>query len=357
MTKPQPGDLIQSHPGLPDRLVGNRNRSYIVKCNMTIPDQHIPPIPYRDPNTHRLFFPSGKWTAWLTDVDFEILIREGFKINMIFESKEFDVFNDLGEYALSIYKKRKATDDHFMKILYKYLMNAVYGKLAERSEKKRMLIHPSRETLERLDFKYAQYDDDDNLLIGGLEQCYVRDGVFIEDIYLPLQHVHVPISARITALSRELIYDLLTDSSNAYYCDTDGFATDDDFPTGNELGELKMEKEIIYGEFHSPKVYSLRVNKEGKEETIVHAKGFSLGKQDTPEKRAEAIKRFRAIVEGKHIQVERMSRLRENLRKNAAPKEVVVKKALSDNVIPKRFFYPDGESRPWSVEEIKGFPK
>ncbi|PNX45467.1 MAG: hypothetical protein BV456_13555, partial [Thermoplasmata archaeon M8B2D] len=234
MTKPQPGDLVQSHVGLPDRLINNSNRSYLVKANITVPDCHIAPIPYRDQRTNRLFFPNGTWTAWFTDVDFEILLKEDYRINMIFESKEFEVFNDLADYALTIYNKRKSTDDHFMRILYKYLMNAVYGKLAERSEKKKMWLNPDKETLIRLDEKY-----------GGFENCYVRGGAFIEDIYLPLQHVHVPISARITALSRELIYDLLTESTNSYYCDTDGFATDDDFPTGNELGELKMEKDII----------------------------------------------------------------------------------------------------------------
>jgi hypothetical protein len=344
MCKPQPGDLIQSHRGLPDRLLQKNDRSYLVKANITVPDCHIPPIPYRQKSNNRLYFPCGEWTAWFIDIDFETLLEEGCKINAIYESKEFEVFTDLADYATTIYDKRKKETDGFMKILYKYLMNSVYGKLAERSEKKKMWINPNAETVIRLDEKY-----------DGLENCYVRDGVFIEDIYLPLQHVHVPISARITAFSRKLLYDMLATSTESYYCDTDGFATTDDFPVGEDLGELKMEKEIIHGEFYSPKVYSLTVKKEEKEETIVHAKGFSLGKQDTPEKREEAIKRFKAIVEGKHIQVERMARIRENLRNRAEPTEKIIEKALSDNVIPKRFFYPDGESRPWQVEEIRSF--
>jgi hypothetical protein len=333
MLKPQPGSLIQSHSGLPDHLFQKTSRSYIVKANVTVPDCYIPPIPYRA-DSGRLFFPCGKWTGWFTDVDFETLIDEGCKINMIFESKEFEVFYDLADYAQTIYNKRKATEDPFMKILYKYLLNSVYGKLAERPEKKRMWVNPSIDVLSRLN-----------------EENYLRDGVFLEDVILPLQHVHVPISARITAFSRKLLYDLLTDSTECYYCDTDGFATTDDFPTSNELGGLKMEKEIIEGEFYSPKIYKLQTP----EKTIVHAKGFSLGKQDTPEKRDLAIERFTDIVNGRSIQIERMSRIRENFKKNSAPKEVTVEKALSGSVIPKRFFYPDGESRPWQVNEIKAF--
>jgi hypothetical protein len=345
MCKPQPGSKLQDHIGLPDRLLQNPERSYLVRAEVTIPDCYIPAMPYRDEHTNRLFFPTGKWESWFTDIDYELMIEEGYKINKVIESMEFAVFNDLGEYATRIYNKRKTTDDHFMRILYKYLMNSVYGKLAERPEKKKMWINPDASTIIRLDEKY-----------NGLEKCYVNNGVFLEDIYLPLEHVHVPVSARVTALSRKLIYEYINTPENAFYCDTDGFATDSDFITGNELGDLKLEKIIYRGEFYSPKVYKLEVDKNGEEQTIVHAKGFSLGKQDTPEKRIEAINRFNAIVEGKHIMVERMSRVRENLRKRLEPTEIVVSKALSDEVIPKRFFYPDGESRPWHVEEIKEFP-
>lgn len=342
MTKPQPGNLVQSHTGLPDRLLQKADRSYMVKANVTVPDSHIPPMSYRHHLNNRLFFPCGKWTSWFTDVDFELLIQEDCKINMVFESMEFDVFTDLAEYSLSIYDKRKKATSDFMKLLYKYLLNCVYGKLAERPEKKKMWINPPVEVLARLSL-----DD------------YVRDGVFLEDVFLPLQHVHVPVSARITAFSRKILYEFLTESTESYYCDTDGFATTDEFPVGKELGELKLEKEIIHGEFYSPKVYSLTTDDNGKEKRIVHAKGFSLGKQDSEDKRRSAIKRFEAIVNGKEIQVERMMRVREVARKRGEsgyrPREVTVPKKLSDDVIPKRFFYPDGESRPWQVEEIKKF--
>lgn len=338
MTKPQPGNLIQTHKGLPDRLLQKTDRSYLVKANITVPDCHIPPIPYRNDKSQRLFFPCGTWETWFTDVDFELLVSEGCRVNKIIKSKEFDTFTDLGDYALAIYAKRKKAESEFYKLLLKYLMNAVYGKLAERPEKKKMWINPPEEVLMRLS-----------------EDDYKGNGIFLEDIILPLQHVHVPISARITAFSRKLIFDLITESTESYYCDTDGFATTDDFPTGNELGELKLEKEIIHGEFYSPKVYSLTIDKDGREKTLVHAKGFSLGKQDTEEKQKEAIERFTAIVNGQHIQVERMIRIREDIKHYKGPRETTVLKKLSEEVIPKRFFYPDGESRPWQVEEIEEF--
>ena len=337
MTKPMPGNLIATHTSLPDNLLQKSNRSYLVAANVTIPDSYLPPVPYR--RDGRIFFPCGTWSAWFTDVDFELLIAEGGKVNKIFESLEFDTFNDMGDYATTIYSKRKNAKTVFEKILYKYLLNCLYGKMAERPEKQRMWIHPNVEVLSRL--------TSDNMISAQ------AGGVFLEDIVLPLQHVHVPISARITALSRKLLYDFMTDVDKKYYCDTDGFATNDVLPTSNELGGLKLEKVIKHGEFYAPKVYSLTIEeKDGSEKTIVHAKGFSLGKDE-----ALAKDRFQTIIEGRSIEVERMARLKENLKKGLEPKERIIRKALSDKIVPKRFFYPDGHSRAWSVEEIASFTK
>ena len=174
MTKPQPGELLKIHRGLPDYLLQKKDRSYLVKARIKVNDCHIPAIPYREQRNNRLFFPTGTWTAWFTDVDYETVLSEGYDVLRVYESMEFNVFHDLGEYALSIYSKRKNESDPFMKLLYKYLMNAVYGKLAERPEKKKMWINPNVETLRRLNIKYK-----------GIENCHVRGSVFMEDVVLP----------------------------------------------------------------------------------------------------------------------------------------------------------------------------
>jgi hypothetical protein len=81
---------------------------------------------------------------------------------------------------------------------------------------------------------------------------------------------------------------------------------------------------------------------------MVKAKGFSLGKGD------DAIKRFDMLVSGREIEVERMIRLRENLKKGCSiPAEVIIKKRLSENVIPKRYTYPDSQTRPWHIGELQ----
>lgn len=338
MCKPMPANLIASHTSLPERLLQKKDRSYLVRAKVTIPDTYLPPIPYR--RGGRLFFPTGTWTSWFIDVDFELLMQEGGIVHKVYESFEFDTFDDMADYSMTVYDKRKNAKTKFEKILYKYLLNCLYGKMAERPEKQRLWVNPTSEILKSL--------RPENMISAQ------AGGIFLEDIVLPLEHVHVPISVRITAFSRKLLYDFMSDSFNGcYYCDTDGFATDDDFATSNELGGLKLEKRIVHGEFYAPKVYSLTIEKDdGREDTIVHAKGFSLGKD-----KALAQERFKALIEHREIEVERMSRLRENLKKGLAPKEKVISKAFSDKIVPKRFFYPDGTSRPWCVEEIQSFTK
>ena len=339
MTKPMPGNMIASHLHLPDRLLQKIDRSYLVRASVTVPETYLPPIPYR--RGGRLFFPTGTWSGWFIDVDFELLIQEGGRVNKVYEVFEFDTFNDMAEYSTTIYDKRKKAKTPFEKILYKYLLNSLYGKMAERPEKQRLWVNPSSEILKSL--------RPENMISAQ------AGGIFLEDIVLPLEHVHVPISTRITAYSRKLLYDFMSDSFNGcYYCDTDGFATDDEFDTSMNLGGLKLEKRIIHGEFYAPKVYSLTIEgkDDGPDERIVHAKGFSLGKD-----KGEAENRFQDLIEGREIQVERMSRLREGLKTGLKPKETIVTKALTGNTVPKRFFYPDGSSRPWCIDEIKSFTK
>ena len=83
------------------------------------------------------------------------------------------------------------------------------------------------------------------------------------------------------------------------------------------------------------------------------AKGFSLGKGQ------EAFDKLGRIISGERIGVQRMTRLRELYRTQVgeryttAPFEMLVIKALTFESLCKRFHYPDGETRPWTVEELK----
>lgn len=323
MTKPCPGELIDITRSLPDHGI------YMADVTIDIPECYLPPIPMR--LCGRLFFATGSWRCWLTSIDIELLQREGGRIMRVWQVKHFAPFHDLTEYALTLYNMRKKASTPFERTAFKLLLNSLYGKFAERREK--TSIHVNPEKIDR---------DNWEMLFPG---------AWLYDRIVPVPHRHVPISAHITARARQTIYEYMSDCREVHYCDTDGFSTTSKLVTGNELGDLKLEKRIRHGHFVQPKVYRLEGqdrNSNGGWSELgdrgVKAKGFSG--MDVP--------RFERLLEGQAIEYERMRRIKELARRgDFRPREDVIFKRLKQEALPKRFMYPDGHTRPWQIKELE----
>jgi hypothetical protein len=146
---------------------------------------------------------------------------------------------------------------------------------------------------------------------------------------------------------------------------TDSLCTRAILPVADTLGALKLEKKMDWARFVAPKIYmgeGFELKKDGTWEPkrLNKAKGFSLGTG------RDAFEKLGKIIGGDRIGVQRMTRLRELYRTQVkgqyttAPFEMLVIKALTFEMLSKRFHYPDGETRPWSVEELKSgdcYPK
>lgn len=334
MTFPQPAGLKHMLTKLPDR--DDEECIYIAYVDIEVPHMAFPPVPYRFGG--RVFFPVGRWKAWFTSTDIRLALREGCKLHRVFEVYEFEPFYDLKSYVDDIYAKRAAADSDFRKLVLKYLLNCLYGKYAESTLKQEMLINP------------------DDLDREKMQQ--LQPGIWLRDREVTIEHRHVPISTHITALSRRTLYDFgkmcYEQGKPSAYFDTDSLNTQADLPVDEKkLGALKLEKTMEWGEFFAPKIYrgeGFEIKKNGTVEPIrqTKAKGFSLGKS-----KQEAWERFDQIVSGDRIGIQRMVRLRELYRSgNTAPVDILVVKALTFEMLSKRFQYPDGETRPWSVEEL-----
>lgn len=318
MTKPCPGEFLGSQTTIPDYGL------YIADVAIEVPDAYLPPIPTRIDG--RLFFPTGRWRNWLTNVDIELLLREGGKIRKVYESLQFAPFEDLKDYALTLYERRKNTEG-FERIAYKYLLNSLYGKFAEGSIKSGLKINPKTINPKTMEMLFP--------------------GVWIEETVVPIPHMHVPVSAYITAMARRTLYDFLIQSSNVHYCDTDGFSTTTAYPSSSELGGLKLEKTIRNGVFLAPKVYRLQgTDDKGNElgDAGCKAKGFSR----------MTIPRWEQLRADQEIEALRMRRIKEIYRKGVfRPREDTIIKKLRKEQITKRYMYPDGTSRPWNVKELR----
>lgn len=330
MTQPCPGDCIKINRTLPDHGI------YVAHVTVEVPETFLPPLPMRIKG--RLFFPVGTWRAWLSNVDVELLQMEGGRVLNVHEVMHFAPFTDLAAYATTLYDMRKAAETPFERTAFKLLLNSLYGKFAESRTKSALHLNPKKIDRERWTMLFP--------------------GAWLYEKDVPVPHRHVPISVHITALARRTLFNYMNDSQQVHYCDTDGFSTMTGYDVTNELGGLKLEKRLVKpdGEwsFVQPKGYNIsdgeELQKDGTWEALgdkgVKLKGFSR----------MSMAKWGKLIEGEAIAHERMYRIKEQARRGLfMPGERTVMKRMQQNVLQKRFHYPDGTTRPWTFKELAAY--
>ncbi len=333
MTHPCPAEFKGARSTLP-----REGSIYLAKCKVTVPETYLPPLPYR--HEGRVYFPTGTWDTWFTGIDLELLQDAGGRIERVEEALTFEPFDDLAQYALDLYAKRgKAGSGTLESIVYKLLLNSLYGKFAETSEKDELKINP----------RVTGCPHDPEHPNGECVRMLFPN-VFIVTNIVDVPHCHVPIATWITAIARRHLYRLLDRCSVKYYCDTDSVITPDTLATSGELGGLKLEYEIREGIFEAPKLYAMRGEDD---EWNVKAKGF----------RRLTYEQFVGLQKGEEVEIERMARIRELYARGATrPVERVIVKGLGEKradgtrirtLRDKRCMLPSGDSRPWGVKEIE----
>jgi hypothetical protein len=330
MTFPIPGEMTAHTHG---RMPGDYDQApFIADCEVTVPDQAHPPLATRI--GPRLFFPTGTWRGWFSSVDLQLLEETGGTVQKVRESVTFEPRDDLADFSRTLYELR-ARSTGFLNIACKYMMNSVYGKFGEGQSKSGIVIDPPEP--------------------GGPEDGWemLFPGCFVVTKTVPIPHEHVPAAVHITAIGRRTLWHGMSQSSEVHYCDTDGFSSADYLGPGVDgvLGEFKLEKRIHHGRFLNPKVYYLdgdELQKDGTWKALgdkgVRAKGFSR----------MTVARFETLADGGELDYRRMVRTKELLKSGRTqPAEQLYHKRLLGTTLTKRFFYPDGHSRPWTVGELR----
>ncbi len=327
MTFELPGKALKSGlRRIPDKGL------WVADCDVTVPEQYLPPLPYRS-DEGRVFFPTGCFRTRITSED---LLCGDFGINKVHSCMTFEARDDLGDFARELFALRQGND--FSSQTWKIIVNSGYGKFAEHEDKQILLVNPK----ERPD---------------PLTSHAIADHIYLAEEKVTIEHSHVAFSAFITARSRRILRnDLLLEAlkqGRIYYGDTDSGIVDATLATSKALGGLKLEAEIDRGEFHGPKIYAYETL-EGR--SLVKAKGFSRVVSDNKSTKREALtfEDFTKLREGEVVTVERMRRIKELLRaegENYKPDVVRLKKRLRSPKA-KRCFEGD-DSRPWDVREIE----
>jgi hypothetical protein len=326
------------------KKIPDNHELFIAEATVEVKDCFLPPLPFR--RKQRVFFPTGKWTSWFTGVDLRLLEETGGLIHKIGECIEFEPCDYLRQYAIDIYERRKVAPTEFEKIVYKYLLNSLYGKFGEDEEKCTLIMNPNVEKLN--DLRHPSQRKLDELRFSGLpEPEMLFPGAWMEYHASDVPHAHVPFSTHITSIARRTIFHYMKEAidknGEVHYCDTDSLSTNKDLWISDDgLGKLKFESKFKSAEYIAPKVY--------RRDDVVKAKGFSLGKTKETQ-----LKRFKELGEKKELEIERMARLKEMLRnKTWKPYEITVIKRLQGKAIPKRKKLEDGNhTRPWSVDELE----
>jgi hypothetical protein len=347
MTLPQPGTLKVRRKSLRDAL-DDDVPLVLADCEVEVPESYLPSMPYRWRN--KIYFPTGRWRSWFTGIDLRALLERGGKIHSTHDVYLFHPFTDMADYVAEIYNRRKKAreeGDAFRTYTYKILLNSLYGKFAEGREKTSLLINPTREQRDHYGLYLPETEEE-----ARQQRCHqIILNVWSVPKTVTVPHEHVPIASNVTAHSRLMLLRHLEraprENGDVFYCDTDGFATNVQYPTGPEVGELKLEARITSASFYAPKVCEYNLD----DGTKIHkAKGFSLPSRDADTRE----RAFRQLVDS-GLEIERMIRPMEMLKRKTVlqPCDTKILKRLL-MLSPKRHFFQNGKSRPWTIEEITG---
>lgn len=313
----------------------------MTRAVVRVPEQSYPPLPFRHATsriTSKLYFPIGEWEGVFTNNELRYAVeRSGVQVVRIVEGiyfKESDfVFRD---YVDDIYQDRlrcKEAGDEIGAYRDKILGNSLYGKMSQIGE----ILTVAPKWAVKFEKGYEKY---------GTYVARKQEGK-------PALYTNFVWAAYITSGARCLLHAHLVDLE-ALYCDTDSVFSFKKVPKTKDLGVLSYDGESSFLEVLGPKTYKM----EGKTRMKgVPAEAFGATMRLTDDGYEEYT--FQPIREMDRLPREvfftEVSRFRSAIRCGILPNswgigEKKIKLLPEDR---KRFFYPDGTSRPLTVMEIE----
>jgi len=224
------------------------------------PDIKHPLLPYR--SKLKLIFPIGEIRGVYTHIELREALKLGYKIKFFGHTYYYvrscrpfkDFVTDLYNLRLK-YKK----DNNNMEFVVKILMNSLYGKFAQRFNDLTNVVATDNITYN--DFKRVNFHHEPLNNIFSRVSYDSKPAVFCFPEW----------ASYVTAYARLEIYKYIT-KYNTIYCDTDSVFTTDTIKTGQNLGMMKLEAEVIEGLFIRPKFYGIKT----KNKDMLRIKGINM---------------------------------------------------------------------------------
>ncbi len=216
-----------------------------------------------------LIFPIGEFEVVLNTEELKYAFEKGY-VKKVYEFAIYEgeyLFSDFVDYFYSLRKQAKSKTEN---LFYKLILNSLYGKFAQKSERWEECDYDFEEGI------YSYYDIDENKRfsvrsLGGKVERKVGEELSFNSF--------VAIAAEITANARMELYKLMLTAGkeNVIYCDTDSLFINEEGKKrlesyiGDGLGMLKVDKEFEVIEIKGLKDYE-GITKNNEE--IVKLKGI-----------------------------------------------------------------------------------
>ena len=289
------------------------------------------PHKYKTDNGIKLVFPLGVWSGVYTNFEIKRAIELGYEVLEIKKSYiyrgAFDPFSlyvrDL--YALRLKYKSQGSP---LELGIKLLLNSLYGKFASR--------HVSETNF--IDVRTMDDEEENRFMCQSNPNIVMSDeniGIETTTSTCESSFVFPILSIYTTAYSRDLLYRYLTENGNdALYCDTDSLLTYKSIKTGDRLGEMKVEYDVLKGVVIKPKMYMYHTPKK----IVSRMKGVS---------KVDYTKFMRAL-EGKKVSYMKFTKTKESIRRKMIPNTIINMEKSIDLEDNKRVW-----KRPFSSLELQ----
>jgi len=243
-----------------------KNMAYNYLVNVDYLGEGYSPIYSKFDNKLIPFLSSNEW---ITGNELLSLYENNFniKINKCYEFKNEFIFKD---FIDEFYNKRKKSVIPYEKYYIKILMNSLYGKFGQHKAHSKIMNFKELPD----DVRYIlRHTNEQRVMIN--EKFYSIYDNFVSITEESERRFNILIASEITGNARIVNYNYskYIGFNNLFYTDTDSFFTDKNLVelVGNELGQLKIEKEGIFNIF-APKDYAYYGICNDKECDICHSK-------------------------------------------------------------------------------------
>lgn len=194
----------------------------------------------------KLLFPVGIFSTWATHIEIREAIKQRAKVLIIQEQQYFkETCRPFTNYINHFFQLKQQYElNPAKRQIIKLFLNSLYGKFGQTLLNKTKMIHDSKVTYEMIE-KAINIDRSGSFFI--MDSDRIEHPVFV----IPIWALHV------TAYARLHLYKYIN-KYKPIYCDTDSIVTNQEIPTSELLGDMKLEAFIDKGIFIRPKFYGFR---------------------------------------------------------------------------------------------------